>query len=58
VIVDEFNASGRTARAMISVLKGFGLRPMAYIPVLNRLPAYAIEGVPIHALYEVPSPRR
>jgi hypothetical protein len=59
VMLDEFNASYTTAKAMISVLRRYGIAPVAYIPIFNRLPDRTeIGGVPVHSLYKIPSPRR
>ncbi|MCG5446530.1 phosphoribosyltransferase [Micromonospora sp. NIE79] len=61
-IIDEMNASGATARSMIKVLDHAGVVPVAYLPLLNRVPGFQLTrrggvAVPICPLYEIPSPR-
>jgi hypothetical protein len=58
VLLDEFNATNRTLRQMIEVLAAFHLRPRAYTPVFNFMPAEQIDGVQVVALYEMPNPRK
>jgi hypothetical protein len=55
--IDEFNASGRSARALIDVLHAFGIEVAAYLPFLDRHPLAPLPGVPTYALYEIVSPR-
>jgi hypothetical protein len=62
VVVDEFNASDTTAIAMVTLLATFRIKPLAYIPILNRKPSRHIEvsglaPVPVYPLYEISSPR-
>jgi hypothetical protein len=57
VLLDEFNASGTTARAMVRVVRGFGVTPDIYLPVLNRTTSTEVDGVPIVSIYQVSSPR-
>jgi hypothetical protein len=57
VLLDEFNASGDTARAMYSLLGSFGIRPIAYVPVINRKPSFSLGTVPVTSLYDLPAPR-
>jgi hypothetical protein len=56
VMVDEFNASGATARAMADLLRGAGVGVTRFMPVVDRKPRIDI-GIPITPLYEIPSPR-
>ncbi len=59
VLLDEFNASGTTARAMFNLLQGVGVAVAAYISVINRAPeALQDLPIPIYSLYEIESPRR
>ncbi|RSD26011.1 hypothetical protein [Amycolatopsis eburnea] len=58
VLLDEINASNATAQQMLRVLKAFQIQPHAYTPIFNFVPADQLDGVQIHSLYEIPSPRR
>ncbi|WP_328646364.1 hypothetical protein OHS58_45310 [Amycolatopsis sp. NBC_00348] len=58
VMLDEINASNGTAHQMLQILKAFQIQPHAYTPIFNFVPAEQLDGVPIHSLYELPSPRR
>lgn len=58
VVLDEFNASNRTAHAILKVLRAFGVQPRAYIPIFSRIPGQvALDNIPVMSLYELPSPR-
>lgn len=57
-MLDEINASNGTAHQMLQILKAFQIQPHAYTPIFNFVPAEQLDGVPIHSLYELPSPRR
>ncbi|MEE6263899.1 hypothetical protein [Plantactinospora sonchi] len=61
-MIDEFNGSNTTALSMAKILGRFGIRAVAYLPVINRNPGSSLRlpgdlEVPIRALYEIPSPR-
>jgi hypothetical protein len=57
-VIDEFNASGTTAKAILALLHEFGLRPTAYIPVINWDPVASVPGsVPVYPLYHLPRAR-
>ncbi len=58
VVLDEINVSNTTAQQMLHLLKAFQIQPHAYTPVFNFVPAEQLDGVPIHSLYDLPSPRR
>jgi hypothetical protein len=55
--IDEFNASGRSARALVDILHAFGIEVAAYLPFLDRQPGAKVGNVPAHALYKIVSPR-
>jgi hypothetical protein len=55
--MDEFNASGRSARAMVDLLHAFGVQVGAYLPFLDRHPTGPVPDVATQALYEIESPR-
>lgn len=58
VLLDEFNASGRTARSMSHLMRLFDVDVRAYLVGLDRAPGSLSElGFPIFSLYEFSSPR-
>lgn len=57
VMIDEFNASGVTARAMANLLRGAHVRVDGFLPVVDRKPEVNL-GVGISPLYEIPRPRQ
>ena len=57
LVIDEFNASGGSARAIVDVLRAFGVPVAAYLPFLDWHPGLDLQEVRVHALYEIPSPR-
>jgi len=58
-ILDEFNASGGTARAIYRILQHLDIPVHGYIPVLDRAPASLMGwDVRSYALYQLNSPRQ
>lgn len=57
VMVDEFNASGTTARAMANLLRGSHVEITGFLPVVDRKPKVDL-GVQVRPLYEIPRPRQ
>jgi hypothetical protein len=57
VVTDEYMSSGETATAMIRLLDGYRIRPLALVPIFNRTMLTEVTGVPIGALYDLVSPR-
>jgi len=57
VLTDEFNGSNTTAIEMIRVVEAFDVSIRAYMPVINRVLVPKVQGIPIEALYHLPSPR-
>lgn len=57
VILDEMNASGRTAATLVRMLKDRAVFPRLYVPIIDRSPKPRIEGVRCEPLYAVQSPR-
>lgn len=56
-ILDEMNASGRTAAALVRMLKDRAVFPRLYVPIIDRNPKPRIEGVRCEPLYTIQSPR-
>ncbi|MFP3986236.1 hypothetical protein U9R90_01755 [Streptomyces sp. E11-3] len=57
VILDEFRATGRTARAIRSLLLSGGIRPVAYIPILDFSDETDLDALPVHSLYRIRATR-
>ncbi|MEV8506294.1 hypothetical protein AB0368_15870 [Actinoplanes sp. NPDC051475] len=58
IMIDEFNGSGTTARAMLDILKMYDIAPDLYVPILDRKPEMGHSfSVDVRSLYEIPSPR-
>ena len=57
LVLDEFNASGRTARSMVALLEAFGIEVAAYLPFLDWNTDTTLRHTPVEALYTIPRPR-
>lgn len=57
VIVDEFNGSGTTARAILDLLEGVRVPVRAFLPFVDRKPEVDLGAVVTRPLYEIPRPR-
>jgi pyrimidine operon attenuation protein/uracil phosphoribosyltransferase len=57
VLIDEFSASGTTARAMVELLNAIPVKVRSFLPVIDRKPDIDLGSVPIRPLYEIPRPR-
>ncbi|MFJ2235216.1 hypothetical protein [Streptomyces sp. NPDC087859] len=57
VILDEFRATGLTARAMHSLLLSENVHPVAYIPILDFSGETDLDGLPVHSLYRIRATR-
>jgi adenine/guanine phosphoribosyltransferase-like PRPP-binding protein len=58
VVLDEFAASGATAEAIIDLLRAFKISVSAYLPFVDFNTRLDLRGgVPVHPLYQLPSPR-
>ncbi|MCX4671046.1 hypothetical protein OG453_30870 [Streptomyces sp. NBC_01381] len=57
VMLDEFRASGHTARAMLSLLLNREIQPVAYIPILDFSDETDLDGLPVHPLYRIRATR-
>lgn len=53
VILDEFRARGTTARAIRSVLRRFGVEPIAFVPILDFSDEQDLDGLPVYPLYKI-----
>lgn len=53
LILDEFRAHGTTARAIRSVLRRFGVEPIAFVPVLDFSDEQDLDGLPVYPLYKI-----
>ena len=57
VILDEFRASGTTARTMRGILKLHGIEPRALVPIIDFSEAGDLDGLPVHPLYRIRAAR-
>lgn len=57
VMVDEFNGSGGTARAILDLLEGARVQVRGFLPLVDRKPEIDLGSVAIKPLYEIPRPR-
>ncbi|MFE0251039.1 hypothetical protein [Streptomyces sp. NPDC059010] len=57
VLLDEFRASGTTARTMVDVLDHWGIEPRAYVPVIDFSEEQDLDGLPVHSLYRIRAAR-
>ncbi|MFE0131829.1 hypothetical protein ACFWY6_09660 [Streptomyces sp. NPDC059037] len=56
-MLDEFRASGHTARAMLSLLLNREIQPVAYIPILDFSDETDLDGLPVRPLYRIRATR-
>lgn len=57
VMVDEFNGSGGTARAILDLLVEARVQVRGFLPLVDRKPEIDLGSVAIKPLYEIPRPR-
>lgn len=57
VMLDEFRASGHTARAMLSLLLNREIHPVVYVPILDFSDETDLDGLPVHPLYRIRATR-
>jgi hypothetical protein len=57
VILDEFRASGTTARIMVDILDHWRVEPRAYVPIIDFSEERDLDGLPVHSLYRIRAAR-
>ncbi|MFE0102128.1 hypothetical protein [Streptomyces sp. NPDC059009] len=57
VILDEFRASGTTARTMRDLLLRHGIEPRALVPIIDFSEDCDLDGLPVHSLYRIRAAR-
>ena len=57
VVIDEFNASGSTVKAICRLLDHYDVAPSAYLPFWDRAPRTQLPGLRAYAMYTIDSPR-